>query len=515
MIAAGPTAIPLLDCSIGARLHDTVARFPDRPAVLWAEGLEIRQLTYSGLLRESTDIAHWIRAQTAPGDRVAIWSSNSLEWILLEYACALAGTIVTAWNPAWTDPECLRARELTSPRLIFAGSARGSSLLARAQALADGRPVHALDTLRVRAAAAPAHGLPLVAPHDVFLLQFTSGTTGRPKAAALTHRASLNTAWLRARLFDADESDVWLNPVPMNHVGGAIAMLLGAMVTGGAYVLMNRYEPGEYLRLMKTCGVTRVGGVPTMFVAALEHPDWGTTRSVRSIGLGGAQIPQTLIARLREAFKAPVLSTYGQSECPLITTTVPGDDPHRALETVGQVAPHVELKICSLHDGQQQPVGAVGEILVRAPTMMTGYFGMPEATATAFDADGFLHTGDLGSIDGEGYLRIHGRARDVIIRGGENIYPAEVEDALLQHPAVALIGVVGVPDPRWGQTVAAAVVLRAAATADANELQAFAAARLAHFKVPRRWRFERQLPLNASGKIQKLEVEKMFRQEPN
>jgi fatty-acyl-CoA synthase len=510
MNSAGRTAIPLLECSIGDRLRETVARFPGRPAVLWTEEGEIRHLSYAGLLQQSTRIAYWIFTRTAPGDRIAIWSRNSLEWILLEYGCALAGTVVSAWNAAWTDPECLRARDLTDPRLIFASSERGKNLLERAKGFAATGQVYALEGLRDLTATAPGTTLPEVAPNDLFLLQFTSGTTGQPKAAALTQRACLNVAWLRAQLFDANEHDVWLNPVPMNHVGGAIALLLGAMVTGGAYVLMNRYEPGEYIRLMQACGATRVGGVPTMFIAALDHPDWSPPGSLRSIGLGGAQIPQALIERLRREFNAPVLSTYGQSECPLIATTLPQDDPRLALETVGQAAPYVELKICGTADGQQLNTGEVGEILVRAPTMMTGYFGMPEATAAAFDPDGFLHTGDLGSIDGDGYLRIHGRARDVIIRGGENIYPAEVEDALLQHPDVAMIGVVGVPNAHWGQEVGAAVVLRAGATADPDELQAFAATRLAHFKVPCHWRFEPRLPLTASGKVHKLEVEQMF-----
>jgi fatty-acyl-CoA synthase len=261
---------------------------------------------------------------------------------------------------------------------------------------------------------------------------------------------------------------------------------------------------------MSAFGATRIGGVPTMLIAALEHPAWRPGARVRSVGLGGAQVPQALIERLREAFGAPVLATYGQSECPLITSTLPEDDLKLTLETVGRAAPHVELKICDLADGRPLRVGEVGEILAHAPTMMSHYFGMPQSHATVFDPEGFLRTGDLGSIDQGGYLRIHGRARDVIIRGGENIYPAEVEDVLLQHPAVAMVGVVGIPNLRWGQEVAAAVVLRAGTSADGEELQAFTANRLAHFKVPRHWRFEERLPLTASGKVLKVEVEKLF-----
>jgi fatty-acyl-CoA synthase len=506
------SSIPLLEGNLGDRLRATVARFPDRPAVLWADGQNIGQLSYAELLLEGTRAAHWILARAVPGDRVVIWSRNSLEWILLEYGCMLAGTIVTAWNPAWTDPECVRAMDLVAPRLLFAGcDVRGVDLLQRAQTLATECEAYALDSLRALTLAAQPCELPQISPDDVFLLQFTSGTTGTPKAAALSHRASLNAGWLRVRLFDADEHDVWLNPAPMSHVGGAISLLLGAMVTGGAYVLMNRFEPAEYIRLMNSCGATRVGGVPTMLIAALEHADWRTGAHVRSIGLGGAQVPQALIERLRSAFGAPVLSTYGQSECPLIATSLPNDDPHLALETVGRAAPHIQLKICDVLDGRQLGAGEVGEILVRAPTMMTSYFRMPEANAAVFDPFGFIRSGDLGSIDEDGYLRIHGRVRDVIIRGGENIYPTEVEDVLLQHSAVAIISVVGIPNERWGQEVAAAVVLREGTSADEEQLQAFAATRLAHFKVPRHWRFELRLPLTASGKVLKSEVEKMFR----
>jgi fatty-acyl-CoA synthase len=504
-------SIPLLEVSVGDCLRETAARFAERPALLWAEGSGIGRLSYSQLLAESASIAHWILACAAPGDRIVIWSRNTIEWILLEYGCALAGTIITAWNPAWTDAECERARDLVDPCMIFAGvDVRGVDLLARASALGAAGTVHSLDALRSLASTAPTRELPTITPDDLFLLQFTSGTTGRPKAAALSHRASLNSAWLRARLFDADDNDVWLNPVPMTHVGGAIALLLGAMVSGGAYVLLNRFEAGEYIRLMSLCGATRIGGVPTMFTAALDHPDWRPGTRVRSIGLGGAQVPPALIERLRREFGAPVLSTYGQSECPLISTSLPRDDPRIATDTVGRAAPHVELKICDVLDGRQLDVGEVGEILVRSPTMMSGYLGMPDVSLAAFDPNGFLHTGDLGCIDAEGYLRIRGRARDVIIRGGENIYPAEVEDVLLRHPAVGMVGVVGVPSARWGQEVGAAVVLREGAAIDCRELEGFAATRLAHFKIPRHWRQEQCLPMTASGKVLKGEVQKMF-----
>ena len=510
---SGDTSTPLLSGCVGEHLRRIAQLFPDRPALLWADGPEIARLTYAQLLQESERVAGLLLLHARPGERVAIWSRNSLEWVLLEYGCALAGMVVTAWNPAWTDAECAHARDLADSRLLFAGlDMRGMDLQERAKGLGSGSQVFPLPDLRglAASAASPSHR-GLSAADDLFLLQFTSGTTGRPKAAALTHRASLNAAWLRAQLYGADADDVWLNPVPLTHVGGAITVLLGAMLTGGAYVVMNRFDAGEFVRLMAACGATRIGGVPTMLLAVLNQPSWqsGTTR-IRSIGLGGAQVQAALIERLQTAFGAPVLVTYGQSECSFVTSSLPGDPPFAVLETVGRVAPHTELKICNPETGRSLGLGEVGEIRVRAPTMMRGYFRMLAATDAVMGTDGFLCTGDLGSVDSRGYLRIHGRARDVIIRGGENIYPAEIEAVLLDHPFVAQAAVVGIADVYFGQIVGAVIVLRDGAVTTGPELERFAAEQLSHFKVPRQWRFVDSLPHTASGKVRKVELEAGF-----
>ena len=505
-------SLPLLEGSVGDRLREIAARHPGRTALAWAAGEGVRTMAYAELLGAAEQVAFWLLDRASPGDRIAIWSRNSLEWMLLEYGCGLAGMVVTGWNPAWSDYECEHARDLTEPALLLAGhDTRGVELLSRAEALGEPGKVFPLERLRTLAAGAVARELPPVGAADLFLIQFTSGTTGRAKGAALSHRAALNAAWLRAQACGADETEVWLNPSPMNHVGGAVTMLLGAMVTGACYVVMNRFEPGEYLRLMTLLGATRVGGVPTVLLSLLDHPVWtpGTGR-LRSIGIGGTQVPRPLIERLTREFAAPVLNAYAQSECPIITSSVPGDDAATLAETVGQPAPHVELKVTDPSTGRTLALGEVGEVLVRGPMVMDGYYRMAEATAATIDGEGFLHTGDLGSLDARGYLRIHGRAREVIIRGGENIYPAEVEDALLRHPDVAAVAVVGAPDERFGQQVAAAVIPRAGSTLTAEALEAHAATRLAHFKVPRAWRFVSALPLTASGKVRKVEVEAMF-----
>jgi fatty-acyl-CoA synthase len=505
------TAVPLMQGSVADALHRAAERFPERPAIVWAEGDGFAQLTYSQMLAEAQAIAWWLLARAQPGDRVAIWSRNSLEWLLAEYGCALAGLVISAWNTPWKDPECVHACDLTDPRLILADcDTRGVDLLERARGLADGREVAALKDIRALAAQAQPRPLPPVAASDPYLIQFTSGTTGRSKGALLSNRAALNSAWIRARLHGTDETDVWLNPVPFTHVGGAISIVLGTLSVGAAYVMVNRFDPGEVIRLIRGCGVTRLGGVPTMMMAVLDHPDRGDDLKLRAVGSGGAQVPGSLIERIQKELGAPVTVVYGQSESPMATASMPGDPPRCIIETVGRVTPHVELKICDPLTGDLLAIGDVGEICIRSPVTMDGYWRQPEATAAAFRADGFLRTGDLGSLDAEGFVRIHGRARDVIIRGGENIYPAEVEDVMLAHPAIEDIAVVGIPDARLGQVVAAAVILRPGAEADSQALEAFAAERLSHFKVPRTWRFETALPMTASGKVRKVDVEKLF-----
>jgi fatty-acyl-CoA synthase len=504
--------IALPRCTLGEALRQSAQRFPERRALAWASGSCIHSMTYRQLLAESEQIAFWLLERAQPGDRISVWSRNSLEWALLEFGCALAGMVVAAWNPGWSEPECEHARDLAEPSVILAGhDTRGVSLLDRARTLAGSIPVFALDDLLELAASSGARELPLPLPSDLFLIQFTSGTTGRAKGAGLSHSTVVNSAWLRTHLAGADETDVWVNPSPLNHVGGAVSMLPGAIVTGSCYVLMQRFDAGEYLRLIKLFGATRIGGVPTMLLSMLEHPDWepGKT-SLRSIGAGGAQVPQPLVERLIREFAAPVLVIYGQSEYPIIASSAPGEDPRLVAETVGRVAPHVELRIVDMASGATVPLGETGEICVRGPLGMLGYYRAPEATAKTIDPDGFLHTGDLGTLDEKGYVRILGRARDVIIRGGENIYPAEVEDALLLHPDIAGAAVVGVPDDKWGQQVGAAVILRKGCNTRPEDLGAHLQGRLAHFKHPRNWLFVASFPMTPNGKISKVEVEKLF-----
>jgi fatty-acyl-CoA synthase len=518
--------VPFITDSIGDTLRNRAARQPGRTALMWNSGsnscVSLERMSYAELLRAAEHAAGWLAERAAPGERVALWSRNNVESILLEYGCTLAGLVLAPFNTSWTDFEVTHALALARPRLLFAGlDPRGGELLPRGRKLAA--DVEVLDIADVpRLSAANKQPLPEVSADAPFLIQFTSGTTGRAKGALLSHRAALNSAWLRPYCDGADNDDVWLNSVPLHHVGGSVTVLLGALSVGGATVVMERHDPALIASLVEAVAATRMGGVPTMLLDLLNRPDFPKHyRGLRAVSAGGAMVPASLVRRIRAEWGAAVGIGYGQSESPMVTSTLPGDDDDIVATTVGRAVPGAEVKIVHAETGATLALGEVGEICVRSPINMDGYFGNPAATAEVIDADGFLHTGDLGSMDEQGLIRIAGRARDVIIRGGENIYPAEVEDALMQHPAVLMAAVVGVDDDKWGQQVAAAVQLRpgagahtaTAAASIAAELEAFAAERVAHFKVPRQWKVVDGFPLTASGKIRKVEVEALFHQQ--
>ena len=505
------TAQPLLDGTIGDQLRRQAARLADRPALVWApQGAldTIQTLTYRELLHAVESAAADIARHAQAGDRVALWAANSPEWVVIELASALAGTVLTPFNTAWTDDEVEHALSLTSPQALYVGpDNRGVDLSPRASDLVastDGCVTIDIDSVSTHPDPV-TFDCPRVLPDDAFLIQFTSGTTGRAKGATLSHRAALNAGFIRAKTIGADETDVWLNPIPLHHVGGSVVIVLGALASGGCYVVMPRFDPVAQVAIMRVTGTTRTGGVPTMFYALLDTSAGDEAMSsVRSVGLGGTSVPPSLVERI-QSYGATVSLAYAQSECPMVTQSDPAGDAAHVATTVGVPVPHTELRIVG-SDGRIAPRGEVGEVCVRSPLTMLGYWDMPEATSEVFDDEGFLHTGDLGSIDDHGVVRIHGRAREVIIRGGENVYPFEVEDVLLRHPAVSAAAVIAAPSERWGEEVAAVVQLTKPDAATPDELMAHAAKTLAHFKVPRHWRFVDAFPMTASGKIRKVDL---------
>jgi fatty-acyl-CoA synthase len=475
-----------------------------RRAVIWeTEPGKVAWYTYAELAARANAAAHTLK-DLPVGERVAVWGRNSLDWVLLEYACALRGLILVGVNTAWTDAEVTSALELAEPAVLFAGAdSRGLPVAERAARLSGGIPVRDLGALHALPDAPPA--TVSVDPDAPILIQFTSGTTGRAKGAVLTHRNVLNAAYLR-QLRSPAVDGANCNSVPFHHVGGSVSIILGALTTGNAFIVLDKFDPVQMVRLLPLAGVTNFGGVPIMVERILDQPGAReAARGVSVVGLGGADISPQLVARVRDELDAVVMTTYAQSECPLITNSEAGDTPEQVATTAGRPVEATEVRIVDPVTGAVMRPGEAGEIQVRSPVVMAGYFRMPERTAEVLPGDGFLRTGDLGSLDAAGYLTIHGRIREVIIRGGENIYPAEVEAALSEHPQVVSSAVVGIDDPAWGEVVGASVLIKGDPVAPAD-LEAFLAQRIAHFKIPRIWRFVAEFPMTASGKIRRVIV---------
>ena len=363
------------------------------------------------------------------------------------------------------------------------------------------------------ASADPTQDLPHVRPDDVAQIQYTSGTTGFPKGALLHHRGLVTNARFFTRRLGARPGDALLNPMPLFHTAGCGLCTLGPLTTGAAQILLPAFDPAHMLALIEEEQVTLTGGPPTMLVALLEHPDLARRNlsSVRALNTGAAPVLPELVQRTEATFGVPLTVAFSQTEAsPSITMTRPEDPPEVRATTVGRPLPQTELKIVDPASGATVLPGTIGEICARGYLVMHGYFDNPEATAAAIDAQGWLHTGDLGRLDAAGYCRVEGRLKDMIIRGGENIYPREIEAVLFAHPTVSDVAVVGIPDDRWGEVVAAFVRPAPGQTPSAEDLFAYCRMHLAAYKTPRHWRFVEQFPQTPSGKIQKFILREQF-----
>lgn len=504
--------VPVLERSIGDALRAAASGHGARIALI--EGLEgpRRRWSYDQLLADGEQVARALLGRFQPGEHVAVFAANSPEWVLLEMGAALAGLTLVTVNPAFLAQEV--AYVLGQSRacgVVVQPQYRGRDLLAVVAQARAGLPelrevIDLDDWPAFLASGARDTVLPEVAPGDIAQIQYTSGTTGFPKGACLTHRGLANNGRLFARAIGAGPDDVWVNPMPMFHTAGCGLVTLGALQTGGVHVLPSAFDPALMLALFEAERGTLMLSVPTMLIRLLDHPDARTRdlTSWRLSALGGAPVPPELARRAAEEVGLKVTIGFGQTEAsPYITHTVPDDPNPHWIETVGRPLPQTEVKVIDPVSGDTVPLGTVGEICARGCGVMAGYFDNPGATAIALDAQGWLHTGDLGSLDADGYCRIQGRLKDMIIRGGENIYPREIEDVLFTHPGIASVSVVGVPDIEWGEQVAAFVQARPEARLCADDLAAFCRQHLAPFKVPRIWRFVEAFPQTASGKIQK------------
>lgn len=495
----------------------TVAEAVMKAARTWPEATALvdggdttQRWTFASLYAEARRAARAVASCFAPGEHVAVWSSNRPEWIVLEFAAALAGVTLVTVNPAFGPGEVAFVLSRSEAAGVFIEPAyRGKDLRSILAEVSGELPALRMvvgfeewDDFAGRQADAGSRPLP--GPLDIAQIQYTSGTTGFPKGAQLTQRGLAANGYLYASAIDARPGDVWVNPMPLFHTAGCGLATLGALQTGGTQVLVRSFDPDVVLDLLEGERGTVSLMAPTMLIRVLDAQA-ARPRDVsawRLVTLGGTPVPPDLLRRAEREAGVQTAIGFGQTEAsPYITHTRPRDPNPAWAETVGQPMPNIAVRIVDPATNRTVPAGVAGEICARSICVMPGYYNDPDATSAVIDADGWLHTGDLGTMDEQGYVRVSGRLKDMIIRGGENIYPREIEHVLFEHPAVADVSVVGVPDPEWGETVAAFV--RCSRPVTPEELREFCQARIASFKVPRIWRFVAEFPQTASGKIQK------------
>jgi fatty-acyl-CoA synthase len=518
--AFGPTEIDLRDLTIGDLLREAVREVPEQVALI--AGLpnpdDRRQWTYRELLLEAEAVARALTTRFEPGERVALWAPNLPEWMVLEFACAMAGVILVTVNPALQASEVEYVlNQSRSAGLIVATNHRGNPMRKIADEIAPNcaelRDILATeDVLELGQASDPDIELPEVRPDDAVMIQYTSGTTGFPKGALLRNRALVNNATHTADRMGVPEGGTWVCPMPLFHTGGCVLGVLSAVSKKCTLVLLEAFDPSLVMELIEEYKGSAMLAVPTMLISMLEHPEY-PHRDITSLGAvcsGGSTVPAPLVDRIEKESGAAFTIVFGQTECsPVASMTSPQDTTIDKTLTLGSPMPHTEVKIIDPETGDILPCGEPGEYLTRGYHVMMEYFDMPEATAAAIDDEGWLHTGDLCMMDERGYTRIEGRLKDMIIRGGENIYPREIEDVLFEHDSIAEVAVIGLPDEKWGETVA--VVLRSApgVTLRRQELFDYVRSSIAPHKAPRDWFIVDEFPLTGSGKIQKFKLQKM------
>lgn len=506
--------VPLIDRTISQLLRYNAQRFPEREALV-VRHQDVR-LTWSELDREATRTARGLAGMgLRPSDRIGIWASNCVEWILLLYGAARSGIVLVSVNPAYRSYELRHVLLRSRIRALFLRE-RDSRADYR-QVLTDARNGDALPLDRVVWIATDSWREMIASgtdfedraePGDIANIQYTSGTTGTPKGVLLTHRGLVNNGMAIGIALRCEPDDRICAPVPLYHCFGSV---IGAMVSGvyGATLILPsaQFEPRATLEAVAAERATTLYGVPTMYVAELEHPDFATfdLTSLRKGVMSGAPCPIELMRRVGERMHMEKMTIpYGQTESSPVITMSGIDEPfeHRVL-TVGTALANTELRIVHPRTGEILPRGEQGELCTRGYLVMEGYDADPDATAKVIDTEGWLHTGDLAMMREDGYVSFKGRAKDTIIRGGENIYPREVEDFLHTHPKVADVYVVGLPDAKLGETVLAWIQMKKGETATAEDIQQFCRGKIAYFKIPQYIRFVDGFPMTVSKKVQK------------
>jgi len=507
----------LLELTIGDLLKRTAERYPDRPAVVSRH--QGARMTWAELSAAADKVARGLWALgVRRGDRVGLWSTNCIEWVMMHMGCARAGAALVNVNPAYRSHELGYTLERSRMKVLFLwhrdNRADYAEILERARHTHDAALEHAIffDSPEWPALLEAEGRLPeQVAAGDVANIQYTSGTTGYPKGVMLTHHNVVNNGQFLAHGFHYTERDRIVLPVPLFHCFGCVIGTMSAVNSGAALVLPNwTFDARAVLQAVHDERATSVYGVPAMYVAEFALPDFASfdLTSLRTGMMSGAPCPIELMKRvLKEMHIGELVIAYGQTETsPVVTMSDAGDSLEVRVNTVGRAMPQTEIKVASSDTGTTFPRGEQGEIWARGYAVMKGYDGDPEGTANVIQADGWLRTGDLGVMREDGCLRITGRSRDVIIRGGENIYPREVEEFLYTNPKVGEAQVVGIPHARLGEIVVAWVRLRPGAEATEEEIRQWCQGQIAYYKIPEHVRFVDEFPATLSGKIQKYKM---------
>ena len=525
--AAGPTDVPLIDETIGENLEATTARFGDREALIvphqgirytYAEFNDAVDIVARGLLAGGLNV----------GDRIGIGSPNNAEWVLIQYATAKIGAILVNINPAFRTSELEYTLNQSGCRFLI--SARNHLKSDYVAMIDEVRPrvpdleeVIYLDSPDWESLIAAAETVPSESLREVAAglsadqpinIQYTSGTTGYPKGATLSHYNILNNGFFVGEACGYDETDRVCIPVPFYHCFGMVLGNLACTTHGSAIVVPGAsFDPQTVLETVEAEACTSLYGVPTMFIAELGHDgfsDYDLT-TLRTGIMAGSPCPVEVMKRvISDMHMDQVTIAYGMTETsPVSTQSASDDDIDRKVSTVGQVHPHVEVKITDPDTGETVEQGERGELCTRGYSVMLGYWNDPERTSEAIDADAWMHTGDLATMDGEGYINIVGRIKDMIIRGGENVYPREIEEYLYTHPDIVAAQVIGVPDEKYGEQVMAWIQVKPGSNLTEEDVKEFCRSHIAHFKVPAHVAFVDDYPMTVTGKIQKFKLREM------
>ncbi|MGM9474672.1 AMP-binding protein [Pseudarthrobacter sp. YS3] len=543
---AGDTDVPLLEETIGTNFERVVARFPFHDALIEAAavaGADARRWSYTKMNDDVDRLARALLALgVAKGDRVGIWSPNCAEWTILQYATAKAGAILVNVNPAYRSHELeFVVRQNGMRMLVAAPSDRTADYVGMSrQALATCPDLRELVFLPDSGTEGLDAGVPQsdqeltyaellkraddvghsglkarmaeLDPRDPVNLQYTSGTTGFPKGATLTHHNILNNGYSIGELLGYTEHDRVVIPVPFYHCFGMVIGNLAALSHGAATIIPGRgFNPAAALEAVQDFRGTSLYGVPTMFIAELALPDFASydLSTLRTGVMAGSLCPIEVMNRvISEMNMLDVAICYGMTETsPVSTMTRDGDTLQQRTETVGRTMPRLENQVVDPASGEVLERGRIGELCTRGYSVMQGYWDQPDKTAEAIDAEGWMHTGDLARMDEDGYVVIEGRIKDMVIRGGENIYPREVEEFLFSHPSIQDVQVIGVPDAKYGEELMACIILKPGAEPlDAAAVAEFCRGQLAHYKIPRYVDIRESFPMTVSGKIRKVQM---------